>query len=421
MTTPVPPTDHAVSPGVVPPQRPERLHVILPLLVDTMPGLLDDVARLLRPSYPEYGAFLEEHADEVSAGGAIALARVVELAGSGGQLPAPARDQDDDTDGNDVVTTLFNEIGRAQFRYGNPLTRLLSAYQTGARAAWHHISAIAIERRVPAGDVALLADALFGFVDQLSSASADGYLAEQNEAVAGRVRARAMLADLLLSEHASMRGLEEAARRAGWPLPQTAAVVLLDPEAPVSEDVLHRADGAGWLPMNQSLVMGFIVGDLELAGRRRRLLDLLAGSPAVIGPSVPLTQLAASVPLARVTQRLRRAEVVTDDPVFLTDHLDAILVHQDESLLQALERQVLAPLAALPEANRLRLEETLASWLRHIGDRQAMADELHIHRQTVRYRMSQLHELFGDQLSDPAKRLSLLLALGWRAPQRHVD
>ena len=50
-----------------------------------------------------------------------------------------------------------------------------------------------------------------------------------------------------------------------------------------------------------------------------------------------------------------------------------------------------------------------------------MADELHIHRQTVRYRMSQLHELFGDQLSDPAKRLSLLLALGWRAPQRHVD
>ena len=41
--------------------------------------------------------------------------------------------------------------------------------------------------------------------------------------------------------------------------------------------------------------------------------------------------------------------------MFLVDHLDAILVHEDENLLQALESQVLAPLAALPEANRERL------------------------------------------------------------------
>lgn len=415
MTTPGPSTGRAPTTGAVPPQRPERLHVIVPVLVDTMPALLDDVARMLYPTYPDYAEFLEEHADEVAAGGAIALAQVVEMTGSVGQFPAPTHD-DDDTGGGDVAATLFGEIGRAQFRHGNPLTRLLSAYQTGARAAWHHISAIAIERRVPAADLALLADALFGFVDQLSSASAAGYVAEQNETMAGRARARATLVDLLLSEHASTRTLEETARRAAWPLPTTAAVVLLDPELPESEDMLERASAAGWLPMKEALIMGFIVGDLDTGDRRRRLLDLLGGSPAVIGPSLPLGRVGGSVPLARVMQRLRRAGVVTDDPVFLIDHLDAVLVHQDESLLQALERQVLAPLAALPEANRRRLEETLASWLRHIGDRQAMADELHIHRQTVRYRMSQLHELFGDQLTEPAKRLSLLLALGWRAP-----
>jgi hypothetical protein len=63
---------------------------------------------------------------------------------------------------------------------------------------------------------------------------------------------------------------------------------------------------------------------------------------------------------------------------------------------------------------RRRLEETLGSWLRHMGDRGAVAEELHVHRQTVRYRLAQLQELLGEAMTDPARRLQLTLALGWR-------
>jgi DNA-binding PucR family transcriptional regulator len=54
--------------------------------------------------------------------------------------------------------------------------------------------------------------------------------------------------------------------------------------------------------------------------------------------------------------------------------------------------------------------------LRHMGDRAAVAEELHIHPQTVRYRLAQLRERFGDQLDSPRSRARLFLALVWAVP-----
>jgi DNA-binding PucR family transcriptional regulator len=39
------------------------------------------------------------------------------------------------------------------------------------------------------------------------------------------------------------------------------------------------------------------------------------------------------------------------------------------------------------------------------------ADALHIHPQTVRYRLAGLREAFGDDLDDPAARLEVAVAL----------
>jgi DNA-binding PucR family transcriptional regulator len=55
----------------------------------------------------------------------------------------------------------------------------------------------------------------------------------------------------------------------------------------------------------------------------------------------------------------------------------------------------------------------------HQGRRDAVAAELHVHAQTVRYRMGQVRELYGDQLDDPATVLDLLLALSGRASRDH--
>jgi DNA-binding PucR family transcriptional regulator len=137
----------------------------------------------------------------------------------------------------------------------------------------------------------------------------------------------------------------------------------------------------------------------------------------VIGHPVQLAHLPLSVHIAEMAAQLRAAGVLTDDPVFAEEHLDAIIVHHDQRLLGALRRQALRPLVDLAPAARERLCETLASWLRHMGDRQAIAAELHIHPQTVRYRMTQLHQLFGADLDDPHSRARMTLALAWAKPR----
>jgi DNA-binding PucR family transcriptional regulator len=72
---------------------------------------------------------------------------------------------------------------------------------------------------------------------------------------------------------------------------------------------------------------------------------------------------------------------------------------------------VLAPLAELSAKARLRLAATLLAWLDHHGHVPNAAAALHVHPQTVRYRLVQLRELFGASLDDPDARFELLLAL----------
>ena len=87
------------------------------------------------------------------------------------------------------------------------------------------------------------------------------------------------------------------------------------------------------------------------------------------------------------------------------------MVSADPEALADLRARALAPLADLRPAAAERLAETLRSWLLHQGRRDAVAAELHVHPQTVRYRMGQLRELYGDRLDDPRTVLELVLAL----------
>jgi DNA-binding PucR family transcriptional regulator len=76
-----------------------------------------------------------------------------------------------------------------------------------------------------------------------------------------------------------------------------------------------------------------------------------------------------------------------------------------------LRAQVLAPLSDLRPATQQKLAETLRSWLLHQGRREDVAAALFVHPQTVRYRMGQLRELYGERLDDPATVRDLTIAL----------
>jgi DNA-binding PucR family transcriptional regulator len=56
------------------------------------------------------------------------------------------------------------------------------------------------------------------------------------------------------------------------------------------------------------------------------------------------------------------------------------------------------------------LAQTLLAWLECADDANA-ARRLHVHPQTIRYRLRRVSELFGDALTNPDARFRLLLAL----------
>jgi DNA-binding PucR family transcriptional regulator len=136
------------------------------------------------------------------------------------------------------------------------------------------------------------------------------------------------------------------------------------------------------------------------------------GDPAVaIGPTVPWPDAAASLRRAAAAFRLAASGRVPGPLVVAEDHLATLLLAADRGLAGDLAATRLAPLATLPEGPRARLTETLRAWLDRPGQVQAVAAELGIHPQTVRYRVRQLRELFGTRLEDPEARFELALAL----------
>ncbi|WP_339161875.1 PucR family transcriptional regulator [Siminovitchia sp. FSL W7-1587] len=68
------------------------------------------------------------------------------------------------------------------------------------------------------------------------------------------------------------------------------------------------------------------------------------------------------------------------------------------------------------QQNGAELLKTLKAYLNNNGSKQATANELFIHRQTVNYRVEQLHELLGDFM-DPDRRICIEVAL--RAYELH--
>jgi DNA-binding PucR family transcriptional regulator len=83
----------------------------------------------------------------------------------------------------------------------------------------------------------------------------------------------------------------------------------------------------------------------------------------------------------------------------------------DAELASLLARQVLAPLRGLRPEVADRLADTLLAWLESADNAETAARRLHVHPQTVRYRLRQLTELFGDMLVEPEARFRLQVAL----------
>lgn len=72
---------------------------------------------------------------------------------------------------------------------------------------------------------------------------------------------------------------------------------------------------------------------------------------------------------------------------------------------------LLAPLLAQDERSHSRLMETLTAFAAENGNVLHAAEQLYIHRNTLKYRLRQIEKILGGSLDDPDLRLKLALAL----------
>jgi DNA-binding PucR family transcriptional regulator len=93
------------------------------------------------------------------------------------------------------------------------------------------------------------------------------------------------------------------------------------------------------------------------------------------------------------------------------EHLPELLLFDSDGVMRILARRGFSSLPDLTPGQRTRLPETLLAWLTTGGSVPETAARLMIHPQTVRYRMRQLEEIFGDQLHDHDWRFEMQLVL----------
>lgn len=93
------------------------------------------------------------------------------------------------------------------------------------------------------------------------------------------------------------------------------------------------------------------------------------------------------------------------------EHLVTLWLLGDPALAERLALRQLAPLDGLTPGQKERLADTLRTWLTTRGTAAHMAELLHLHPQTVRYRMRALKRILGTQLGDPDQRFATELAL----------
>jgi hypothetical protein len=269
-------------------------------------------------------------------------------------------------------------------------------------------------------------------MDELAASCSAGYAEARAELAGERSHLRQHLLDVLTATPAPPAlAVTSLAQAAGWPLPRRVAAVALTPMArgnpgPLPADVLAsltRRDPC------------LLIADPDGPGRRRQLATALRGwltaasqpgarqpSPgqlAAVGPAVPLAGASGSLrwagqALALARRGLLRASSEADNEagiVWCEDHLPTLVLLADTDLAATLSRDALAPLRQLRPSQADRLARTLLAWMESADDANAAARRLHVHPQTIRYRLRQVSELFGDALTDPDARFRLLLAL----------
>jgi hypothetical protein len=382
------------GPAERPAQLPPRL---AGLMRPELPSLAEEIVAEIRNAIPAYARPLDGPYGHV-----LRLSVEHNLAAFVDRVAAPPGSP---RVGDDSAGTA-RMLGQYEAHEGRSMDSLQAAYRIGGQVAWRRVMKVAPRHDISSAVMSRLADALLLYLDELAAHSLDGYLQAKTRPIPALDEGRRQLLRQVL-EGADPAGVAGAADAAGWPLPDEVTLVAVEPEAhcawtALDEDVLAELECAA----PHLLLPG------PFTPARRAMLDeALPGRRIAVGLTVPAGQAADSLRWARQALGLALDGVLPGPVTFCEEHLVTLWLLSDTALVEQLTRRRLGILAGMTAGQQDRLTETLRTWLVTRGTAAEIAELLHVHPQTVRYRMRKIEQTFGDELDDPEARFGIEVAL----------
>jgi PucR-like helix-turn-helix protein len=324
-------------------------------------------------------------------------------------------------DSIDLAQALATGTRRA--RQGVPLAEVQRAFRIGFSGLWD----VLLDVVAVAGDhqqlaLADVATTFWYLIDRFLEAVGHAYRLATAEIVRAQPHRRVALLDAVFSGGA----VTDATR---WDIVQlldlphdgTFAVVVAETGRPTAAARLEIENGLDAIDMGSAwrstpaYKLGLVsIGSAERLGL---LVEILRGhATGRIGVSPAFSWLAdashalrlAHVALASIPDGAATAVCFDESPISM---LVAAAPKEATSIAQSL----LAPVLALPAADRDVLLDTVDAWVANAGSAKRTAGQLYCHPNTVRYRLQRVQTELRMSLTDPSAVAQLVVALrAWR-------
>ncbi|MGW7075178.1 PucR family transcriptional regulator [Streptomyces sp. NPDC054866] len=316
----------------------------------------------------------------------------------------------------------FRGIAAARAADGRPLQAVLRAYRVAAAVLADEVAARAPQ--LSAQDAFALAQLLLTAMDTISEEMTTAYAATSERLTGDRDRSlQLLLDDLIAGRHASLGALGARASRLGVQLPERYCLLVAEPA-----DAGVLDGGSSDISLMTSTALLAALGG---GGARGTSLATTHGSravlllPAASADAVPEVLrrhawrgcVISGESLDRVAVAHRLAAGALDTAPPHAHHTDRALTDADAHVLALLAgHPVVSPdqigrivLGPLVEGAQRHLLEALTAYI-DTGSANAAARELHLHPQSVRYRLRRVRDITSRDPQDPWQRLTLDIA-----------
>jgi hypothetical protein len=307
--------------------------------------------------------------------------------------------------------------GRRRADQGVPLPVVLHAYRIAGKFIWAAVLGEAADDGTDAVRLLDAASDLWFVIDELSGEVTDSYRDAIGERVRRDEQTRAAMLDVLLrGEPGDGSRLWDSAAALGLPHRGTFVVAAARAAAPGVESIAHAADvlrrrgvQSAWRVELDAHVGVIALTPRVPIERLPVLLGELTGDP--VGISTPFSSLDKTPNALRQARLACAGAMPAHQPIRYEQAPVAVLVASAPDAASTLVRSILGRVLALPGPEREMLLATLRTWLDEDGATSSAADKLHVHRNTVRYRLHRIEELSGRSLTHPTGLTELYLAL----------